>query len=108
VIADRADRTDAQTFGLGRDHERGQGDRRIDRGVEEGIEMIVGEISVAQGVDSTLPSIVAAEDEKVGDVCKPFLAQRPVRQQRSDPGFQGRRVDDDDVALLEIAFGRGA
>ena len=108
MIANRADRTDTQSFSLGRDHERGQGYRRIDRGIEEGIEVIVGERPVAQCVDSTLPSIVAAEDEKVRDVCKPFLAQRSICQQRSDLGFQGRRVDDDDVALLEIAFGRGA
>src|SRR5439155_13390951 len=59
-------------------------------------------------VDSTLPPIVAAEDEEVRDVCQPFLAQRPARQQRSDLRFHGRRVDDDDVALLQIAFGRGA
>ena len=84
VDADRADRTDAQAFSLGRDHERGQGNRGIDRGVEEGIEMIVGEMPVALFVDSTLPSIVAAEDEKVGNVRKPFLAQRAVSQQRAD------------------------
>ena len=108
MIADRADRTDTQAFSLGRDHERGQGDRRIDRGIEEGIEVIVGEMPVAQCVDSTLSPIVAAEEEKVRNVCKPFLAQRSVGQQRSDLGFQGRRVDDDDVALLEIAFGRSA
>ena len=73
MIADHADRTAAHTFGLGRDHERRQCDRCIDRRIEEGIEMIVGEMPVAQCVDSTLPSIVAAEDEKVGDVGEPFL-----------------------------------
>jgi hypothetical protein len=87
---------------------KAEGDRRIDRGVEEGIEVIVGEMPVAQRVDSALPPIVAAEDEKVRNVCKPFLAQRPVGEQRADLGFQRRRVDDEDVALLEIAFGRGA
>jgi hypothetical protein len=59
-------------------------------------------------MDSALSPVVTAEEEKVRDVCKPFLAQRAVGEQRSDLGFQGRLVDDDDVALLEIAFGRGA
>ena len=108
MIADRADRTDAQAFSLGRDHEGGQGYRRIDSGVEESVEVIVGEMPVAQFVDSTLSPVIAAEDEKVRNVCKPFLTQRSVCQERSDLGFQGRRVDDDDVALLEIAFGRSA
>jgi hypothetical protein len=69
--------------------------------------VIVGEMPVAQRVDSTLPPIVAAEDEKVRNGCKPFLAQRPVGQEGADLGFQGRHVDDDDVALLQVALGRG-
>jgi len=87
-----------------RDHERGQGYCRIDRGIEEGIEVIVGEMPVAQCVDSTLPSIVAAEDEKFGTFCKPFLAQRAVGEERSDLGFSGRRVDDDECRAAGDRF----
>ena len=83
-MRNRADRTDAEAFSLCRDHERGQGYRGIDCSIEEGIEVIVGEVPVAQRVDSTLPPVVAAEDEKARDVCKPFLAQRPVGQKPSD------------------------
>ena len=73
-MRNRADRTDAEAFSLCRDHERGQGYRGIDCSIEEGIEVIVGEMPVAQCVDSALSSIVAAKDEKVRNACEPFLA----------------------------------
>lgn len=65
VIAYGADRTSTQKLGVRRDHESRQRDRRVDRRVEGGIEMVVGKGLVAQRVDQSLTAIVAAENEKV-------------------------------------------
>src|SRR5215813_11141584 len=43
IVPDRADRAGAEADGSGSLHERGHHDRAIDRRVEEGIEVVVGE-----------------------------------------------------------------
>src|SRR6266849_4805031 len=55
AIADGADRTTAEPDRRGGTHERGQNDRAVDDGVEEQVEMIVGERLVAQSRDRWEP-----------------------------------------------------
>src|ERR1700736_6543942 len=102
VIAYGANRAGAQALGVSRDHESRQSDRRI----EEGIEMIVGKGLVAQCVDQSLTAVIAAENDKVRQSRGPLLAQRSCSEERAYPGSQGGGVDDEDIALLEIALGR--
>jgi hypothetical protein len=100
VVSYRAYRTGAEPFGLGSDYKRGKRNSGIDRCVEKGIQMVVGEFPVAQGVDTSLPSIVSTKDQKVWKSFKPFLTKAAACKHRPYLCPERRRVYDDDVALL--------
>ena len=107
-IADHANRACAEPLRLRGQHERRERDPGIDTGVEERVEVIVGERLAAPFVPLPLAAVVAAEDQQHRDLAQPCLPGRALGERRENFLFQPRIVHDDDVALLEIAFGRRA
>ena len=92
---------------LGRDDEGRKRDSGIDGCIEERVEVIVGERLAAPRVQLPLPAVVAAEHEERRGARDPVLRQRAGREQRVDARSDSPVLDDDDVALLHVALGRG-
>jgi hypothetical protein len=67
--------------------------------------VIIHKRLAAQRVQHALSVIVTAKNKHVWHVCEPFLTARPFCHQVADFRPQILGVDDDDVALLKIAFG---
>ena len=89
---------------FGGNDEGGEDDGGIDGGIEEGVEMVVGEGLPAPFVKLPLAPVVAAENQEGGGGGDPLV----LGEQGVDVGSQARLADDDDVALLKIAFRRRA
>ncbi len=102
VIADGADRAAAEPGGLGGADEGRQHDRRIGHRVEKQIEVIVREWLVAHLGDRRHAGAVGDEHQERRRVRDP----RHVGDGGRDRALHGLVVDDDDVALLQIALGR--
>ena len=69
VIADHADRAATEARRLCRRDEGLERDGRIDRRIEEGVKMIVGEGMTPPRVHLPLAPVVTEEDEKVRATC---------------------------------------
>src|SRR5262249_920291 len=70
--------------------------------------MIIRERPAAPFVPKPLTAIIAAKDQQCWHALDPRLPYRPFREWREDALFQSRIIDDDDVALLKVAFRRRA
>jgi hypothetical protein len=108
VVADGADGCAAEPHRLRGDDECRQRDAGIDGGIEERIEVVVGERLAA-------PSRAA---DAAGGCCRRTRAGRvrpgihscakgPVESKGIDAAADAGILDDDDVALLQVALGRG-
>jgi len=102
LVADRADRAGGKPLRLGSEDQRAEQNPGIEGGVEEGVEMIVGEGVAAQRVDRPLPGVVGADDEQDGRPLYPGVAGKP----RLDRGALRRIGDKDDVGLLQVGLRR--
>src|SRR6516162_5940284 len=104
MIADGADRTAAEPDCLRGADKRRERDCRIDDGIEEQIEVIVRERFATQLGNRRQAPAVRGEHEEYRRIIDP----RHLPDKRHN-GLSYRGVaDDDDIALLEIAFGRGS
>ncbi len=103
MIADGADRAAAEPDCLGSADKRRERDCRIDDRIEEQIEVIVGERFATELGNRRQTPAVRGEHEEYRRIIDP----RHLRNKRHN-GLSYRGVaDDDDIALLEIAFGWG-
>lgn len=100
VIADHADRAATEARGLCRRDEGFERDGRIDRRVEEGVEMVVGEGVAPPRVQLPLAPVVTEKDEKVRATGYPVL----ILQERIDAGADRGVLDDENVPLLQVAL----
>ncbi len=103
MIADGADRTAAEPDCLRGADKRRERDCRIDDRIEEQIEVIVGERFATELGNRRQTPAVRSKHEEYRRIIDP----RHLRNKRHN-GLSYRGVaDDDDIALLEIAFGWG-
>jgi hypothetical protein len=108
VIADGADGGTAEPRRFGGDGERRKRDAGVERGIEEDIQMIVGEGLATPGMQLALAAVVGAEDEERRGAGNPGLGEASRRQQLVEGMPYLPVLDDDDVALLQVALaGRG-
>jgi len=91
---------------FGGDDEGGKRDTGVERGIEEDVQMIVGERLATPGMQLTLPAVVGAKDQEGWGAGNPGLGQASRRQQLVDGLPQLPVLDDDDVALLQVALAR--
>ena len=104
LVADHADRADAEPGGFGAQDHRLHRERGIDAGVEEAFERAVADRLAAQLADALQPPRVAEKDEEDRRHADPGHA----REQRADRGALGRIADPQDRGLLEVRFRRRA
>ena len=103
MIADGANRAAAEPDCLRSADKRRERDCRIDDRIEEQIEVIVRERFATELGNRRQTPAVRSEHEEYRRIIDP----RHLRDKRYN-GLSYRGVaDDDDIALLEIAFGRG-
>ena len=96
LIAHRRDRAASQPDSLGRRDEGPECDGGIRDGVEDRIEVIIGEGDTVPVMQEPLPPVVAAEDQDCGRLLDPCL----VRDQRGQfAAFRGG-TQFNDVTLL--------
>jgi len=100
MIADHADRAAAEARRLCSGDEGFECDGRIDRRVEEGVEMVVGEGVTPPRVHLPLAPVVTEEDEEVRATGYPVL----IPQERIDAGADRGVFDDENVPLLQVAL----
>ena len=102
IIPDRADRAGAKPDGGRGLDERRHHDRTIDRRVEERIEVVVREWLVTPPRHHRQPRAVADEDQEHGRIHDPGHLRDGVDDRLPDRGL----AHDDNVGLLQVAFGR--
>src|SRR5262245_49214035 len=103
VIADHADRAATEARRLCRRDEGFERDSRIDRRVEEGVQMVVSEGMAPPRVQLPLPPVVTEKDKEVRATRYPVL----ILQKRIDAGADGGVLEDENVPLLQVALRRG-